>query len=162
MIFVHGLGHFHPENVIDNAFLESLDIGTTDSWIMDRVGIRARRTVLSLDYIRDTRNRDPRGAHEASLYTNAETGARAAHHARGAAILWGDGTSGAIVTSPITSKIRIEHTRFNADPEGWKQVFSPAGGHFRQEGSAVHSFAVRRSCSLVEDFCTEYGKKPTD
>jgi 3-oxoacyl-[acyl-carrier-protein] synthase-3 len=78
MLFVHGLGHFHPENVITNAFLESLDIGTDDEWILERVGIRERRTVLPLDYIRATRNADVRAAREAALYDNAETGARAA------------------------------------------------------------------------------------
>jgi 3-oxoacyl-[acyl-carrier-protein] synthase-3 len=77
-IFLHGLGHFHPENVIDNAFLESLDIGTNNQWIMDRVGIRARRTILPLDYIRTTKNQNPLAAQEAALYTNAQTGARAA------------------------------------------------------------------------------------
>ena len=25
MLYLHGLGHFHPENVIDNAFLERLE-----------------------------------------------------------------------------------------------------------------------------------------
>lgn len=78
MLSIHGIGHFHPETVIDNAFFESLDIGTSDEWILERVGIRERRTVLPLDYIRETRNADPRAAHEASRYTNAETGARAA------------------------------------------------------------------------------------
>lgn len=77
-IWLHGLGHWNPTNVIDNGFLESLDIGTTDDWIVDRVGIRTRRTVLPLDYIRTTRNRDPRAAQEASLETNAEMGHRAA------------------------------------------------------------------------------------
>ena len=43
-----GLGHFHPENEITNSFLESLDIGTNDAWIMERVGIRSRRSVLPL------------------------------------------------------------------------------------------------------------------
>lgn len=81
MLYLHGMGHFHPENVIDNAFLESLDIDTTDQWILERVGIRARRTVLALDYIRATRNRDPREAAGASLYTNAQTGAHAARMA---------------------------------------------------------------------------------
>jgi 3-oxoacyl-[acyl-carrier-protein] synthase-3 len=65
-LHLHGLGHFHPENQVTNTFLESLDIGTNDAWIVERVGIRSRRTVLSLDYIRQTRNRDPRGAFEAS------------------------------------------------------------------------------------------------
>ena len=49
---LHGLGHAHPENEIDNKFLESLDIGTSDEWIMERVGIRSRRTAMSLYYIR--------------------------------------------------------------------------------------------------------------
>ncbi len=77
-LFLHGLGHFHPENEITNRFLEELDIGTNDEWILERVGIRARRTALPLDYIRTTRNRDVRGAAEATLYTTAELGRRAA------------------------------------------------------------------------------------
>src|SRR6187402_3410134 len=78
MLYLHGVGHFHPENEIDNAFLESLDIGTNDAWIVSRVGIKCRRTVLPLDYIRATKNKDLRAAQEAALYTNAETGRRAA------------------------------------------------------------------------------------
>jgi len=80
-LHLHGLGHFHPETEITNAFLETLDIGTTDDWIVERVGIRSRRTVLPLDYIHDTRNRDTRAAREASLSTNADMGARAAEMA---------------------------------------------------------------------------------
>ena len=81
MLYLHGIGHFHPENVITNQFLEDLEIGTDERWIIERVGIRERRTVLPLDYIRDTKNKDLRAAHEASLYTNAETGAVAARMA---------------------------------------------------------------------------------
>jgi 3-oxoacyl-[acyl-carrier-protein] synthase-3 len=77
-LFLHGLGHFHPENEVTNAFLEGLDIGTTETWIEERVGIQSRRTTLPLDYIRTTRNRDPREAQEATLYTHAEAGRRAA------------------------------------------------------------------------------------
>lgn len=80
-LYLHGIGHFHPENEISNRFLEDLDIGTTNDWIMERVGIRSRHTVLPLDYIRQTKNRDIRGAYEASLYTNAQTGAAAARMA---------------------------------------------------------------------------------
>ncbi len=46
MLYLHGIGHFHPENVITNRFLEELEIGTDEAWIMERVGIRERRTVL--------------------------------------------------------------------------------------------------------------------
>ena len=77
-LFLHGLGHFHPENEITNRFLEELEIGTSDEWILERVGIRSRRTALPLDYIRTTRNQDLRAAAEATLYTTAELGRRAA------------------------------------------------------------------------------------
>jgi 3-oxoacyl-[acyl-carrier-protein] synthase-3 len=80
-LWLHGLGHFHPENEITNRFLEELEIGTSDAWILERVGIRSRRTSLALDYIRETRNRDLRAAAEAACYTTAELGARAASQA---------------------------------------------------------------------------------
>lgn len=76
-----GLGHFHPENEITNQFLEDLDIGTNDEWIMERTGIRSRRTALPLEYIRTTRNTDFRAAIEAAEVSNAEMGARAARMA---------------------------------------------------------------------------------
>ena len=81
MLYLHGIGHFHPENVITNRFLDELGIGADEAWILERVGIRERRTVLPLDYIRQTKNRDPRVAYEASLYRNAETAAAAARMA---------------------------------------------------------------------------------
>jgi 3-oxoacyl-[acyl-carrier-protein] synthase III len=81
MLYLHGLGHFHPENEITNKFLEELDIGSSEEWILDRVGIRARRTVLPLDYIRRTKNRDLREAVEAAQYSNAQTSAAAARMA---------------------------------------------------------------------------------
>jgi 3-oxoacyl-[acyl-carrier-protein] synthase-3 len=56
-LYIHGMGHYRPENVIDNAFLEEIGIGTTSEWIVTRTGIEARRTVLPLDYIRATGNR---------------------------------------------------------------------------------------------------------
>ncbi len=81
MLYIHGMGHFHPENVIDNQFLEDLNIETNDQWIMERVGIRERRTVLPLDYIRETHNKDPLEANRLCQYTNAQTGAYAARMA---------------------------------------------------------------------------------
>jgi 3-oxoacyl-[acyl-carrier-protein] synthase-3 len=77
-LWLHALGHYHPEAEITNQFLEELDIGTSDAWIMERVGIRSRRTMLPLDYIRETRNRDPRMALEAATISGAQAGAHAA------------------------------------------------------------------------------------
>ncbi len=78
---LHGIGHFHPPNEITNAFLESLEIETSDDWIMDRVGIRSRRTGLPLDYIAQTKNRDPREGIAVAEVSNAEMGAAAARMA---------------------------------------------------------------------------------
>ena len=80
-LYLHGLGHYHPENEISNAFLEGLDIGTNEAWILDRVGIRARRSVLPLDYIKTTRNADVRATTEAATCTQAQMGERAARMA---------------------------------------------------------------------------------
>jgi 3-oxoacyl-[acyl-carrier-protein] synthase-3 len=81
MLYLHGLGHFHPENVITNQFLSELDIGSSEEWILERVGIKTRRTSLSLDYIKTTKNKDTRAAIEASMYTNPQTGGFAARMA---------------------------------------------------------------------------------
>jgi 3-oxoacyl-[acyl-carrier-protein] synthase-3 len=77
-VHLHSFGHAHPEVEITNAFLEELDIGTSDAWIVDRVGIRSRRTVLPLSYIRDTRNQNPQASAEAATCNNSDLGARAA------------------------------------------------------------------------------------
>lgn len=50
-----GLGHWFPETVLDNAFFDTLDIGSSAEWIEDRVGIRERRSVLSREDITDLR-----------------------------------------------------------------------------------------------------------
>jgi 3-oxoacyl-[acyl-carrier-protein] synthase-3 len=237
MIYIHGIGHFHPENVLSNEFLESLDIGTNDQWIVDRVGIRERRTVLSLDYIRQTRNQDPRAAAEASSHTNAQTGAKAAKLAldraglkaqdigmviaggcspqhtipaeacvvaaelglsvpafdinsacssfaaqltflgqmrsealpdyvlivnaenttrtvnysdRSTAVLWGDGTTATIVSTRHKARLKASFRFFESDPSGWKKVLIPAGGFFTQDGPAVQTFAIRKTCAAVE------------
>ena len=81
MLSILGMGAAHPDTVIDNHFLESLDIGTNPEWIEERVGIKTRRTVLPLDYIRTTRNRDPRAAQEAATHTLADLGVAAAEQA---------------------------------------------------------------------------------
>lgn len=234
-LYVHGLGHFHPEDVIDNRFLEELDIGTDDAWIVERVGIRARRTVLPLDYIRQTRNADVRAGEEAARYDNAETGRRAAEHAlaragltaadiglviaggctpgmaipaeacriaaalgievpafdlnsacssfgaqlhllasmrglppyvlivnpenttrvvdyrdRATAVLWGDATTAAVISTEVPARLRIVETTLASSPAGWRAVTIPRHGHFAQEGSVVQRFAIKTTLGCVE------------
>ncbi|MEE2657704.1 MAG: ketoacyl-ACP synthase III [Candidatus Latescibacterota bacterium] len=245
-LFLHGMGHFHPENVIDNAFLENLDIGTNNDWIIERVGIRQRRTVLPLDYIRDTLNTDPRAALEAAEFDNAETAACAARIAldraglapedigmvisggcypdmaipaeasrvaaalgadapgvdintacssfgaqmhflanmtglsrfvlvvnpenttravdysdRATAVLWGDGSSAAVVSSTESAPARIVHTTLAADSQRWNAVCIPRHGHFGQDGNAVQRFAIKTTLSLVQDLLPEATSKVT-
>jgi 3-oxoacyl-[acyl-carrier-protein] synthase III len=78
VLYLHSVGHFHPDTIIDNAFLASLDIGVDLGWVEERVGILERRTTMSLDYIRTTRNIDTRAASEASAVSTAEMARRAA------------------------------------------------------------------------------------
>jgi len=237
MIYLHGLGHFHPENVIDNAFLESLDIGTNHQWIVDRVGIESRRTVLPLDYIRATKNADLRAAPGAALYSNAETGRRAAlmaieragltpsdvgmviaggcspdtcipaeaarianalglmvpafdmHAAcstfgaqvhmldqmgqglpeyvlivqpenatrivdfsdRSVAVLFGDATSAAVVSTKVPSRARVVSSVFGSDPSGCDEVGIPRLGYFYQAGAVVQKFAIKKMTALLGD-----------
>jgi 3-oxoacyl-[acyl-carrier-protein] synthase-3 len=237
MLYVHGLGHFHPENEIDNAFLESLDIGTTKQWIVDRVGIESRRTVLPLDYIRTTKNRDLRAAPEAAIYSSAETGRRAAElalaraglraadvgmviaggcspdtcipaeacriacalgidapafdmHAacstfgahlhflekmgaalpehvlvvqpenitrtvdfadRSTAVLFGDATSAAVVSTKVASRARVVFSCYGTDPAHCDEVAIPRTGHFRQNGAAVQKFAIKKMSALLTE-----------
>lgn len=54
-LFVTAMGHHVPSNVLDNAFFDSLDIGSDAQWIEDRVGIRERRSVLRPEEIRALR-----------------------------------------------------------------------------------------------------------
>ena len=49
------MGHYWPETVLDNQFFDSLDIGSDAQWILDRVGIQERRSVLTRDQVRDLR-----------------------------------------------------------------------------------------------------------
>jgi 3-oxoacyl-[acyl-carrier-protein] synthase-3 len=245
MLYLHGLGHFHPENELDNQFLESLDIGTDEEWIVSRVGIKNRRTVLPLDYIRQTKNKDLRAAQEARLYTNAETGKRAAELAiaraglapsdigmviagdcspdtcipaeassvakalgievpcfdlssacstfgaqihfashmntalpewvllvvpenttrvtdfsdRSSAILFGDATAAAVVSTKNPSKIRASFSMFGGAPSGADDVVIERTGHFHQNGSAVQKFAIKRMSELLGQIQARAGEE---
>ncbi len=243
MIYLHGLGHFHPDNVIDNQFLENLDIGTNNDWIMERVGIRTRRTVLSLDYIKETKNQDPRAASEASAFSNAVTGKLAAEMAiknagiekeqiglliaggcspetltpaeactiaaelglevnafdlnsacssfgsqihflammnpeempdfvllispenntrsidytdRATAVLWGDGTSAAVVSTKVPAKANVTFHTMTSSPDNWKKVTIPRMGFFGQEGATVQTFAIKRTVKCYREIVKQY------
>lgn len=78
MLYILGMGTCHPTTSIDNHFLEALDIGTNAQWIEEKIGILERVTTLSADYIKTTRNSDPRMAREVASATAVDLGVAAA------------------------------------------------------------------------------------
>jgi 3-oxoacyl-[acyl-carrier-protein] synthase-3 len=50
-MFIYSMGHYFPENVLDNTLFDKLDIGSAADWIQDRVGIVSRRSVLKPEQI---------------------------------------------------------------------------------------------------------------
>ncbi len=248
-LFLHGLGHFHSEVEITNQFLEELDIGTSHEWIHERVGIETRRTVMPLDYIRDTRNSDPAMALEAALYSHADTGKRAAEMAlrragidkdriglviagssrpemsspadacaiaaalelevpsfdinsactsmwaalymlsmmrpeglpelillvtpesltttvdysdRSASVLWGDGTTAAVLSTRLPGRAQILGNTLASSPAGKDKVIAPLFGHFDQEGRTVQMFAIKKTIRCFRDLKTAFPEVADD
>lgn len=85
MLYLLGIGCSHPQTKIDNAFLEALGIDSSSAWIRDKIGIEERRTSLPLDYIKETKNADPREAHKLSTASTVDLGVAAARIALGRA-----------------------------------------------------------------------------
>jgi len=193
---------------------------------------------LPLDYIRETRNADPRMAVEAMLYDNAETGRRAGEMAlaragidkkdigmvisgssapdmvtpadactianaleieapcfdvnsactsfhvalqllsmmdpekvpdyvlsvvpegvtravdytdRTAAVLWGDGTSAAVISTRVPGRAEILGNTLVSSPAGHGKVIIPRQGHFAQEGRTVQMFAIKKTARMYQD-----------
>jgi 3-oxoacyl-[acyl-carrier-protein] synthase III len=53
--YLNAAGHYHPEEIIDNSFFDELDIGSDAQWVVDRVGIESRRSVLTKKQMLDMR-----------------------------------------------------------------------------------------------------------
>jgi 3-oxoacyl-[acyl-carrier-protein] synthase-3 len=81
MLYIHSFGHAHPDTEITNDFLESLYDSVTANQLVNRFGISCRRSVLPLDYIRETLNKDPRLAPRVASHTPTSLGAAAAQMA---------------------------------------------------------------------------------
>jgi len=248
-LYLHGMGNFNPENIISNQFLEELDIGTSNDWIIERVGIVNRRTVLPLDYIRETKNADFRAAYEVRQYKNAEMAAKAARMAleraslkpedigmvvagssspdniapaessavaaelgievpsfdmnsacssfgmqinflsrmepaalppyvlvvdsetltkavdysdRSSAVLFGDGSAAAIVSTQVPSRKVFAGCSFDSRPSAWEKVGITHVWRFYQDGNAVQGFAIRKTTEgvkkLKDQFAGEAGR----
>ena len=208
-----------------------------------RTGILSRRTVLSLDYIKETLNRDLTQAPDACMYTHAETGKRASEMAllragleasdigmviaggcnpdfmspadactiaaslglqvpsfdmnsactsfhvalymlsmmraealpefilvvtpetvttavdysdRSGAVLWGDGTVAAIVSTKVPSRVQIIGNTLASNPSGFDKVTIGHNDHFDQEGRTVQMFAIKKTIRVLRGLQRDY------
>lgn len=80
-LYLHSIGVAHPHEVVTNPFIEKLDIGTNEQWILEKIGIEKRRTSLPLDYIEKTKNGDVQRAREVRSATPVSLGVTAAREA---------------------------------------------------------------------------------
>lgn len=79
MLSILGVGSAHPDTIITNSFLESLNSGLSSSSIAERLNIEERRSVLPLDYLKGTLNRDSFAALASSQATPTTLGVAASH-----------------------------------------------------------------------------------
>jgi 3-oxoacyl-[acyl-carrier-protein] synthase-3 len=77
MLNILGMGYSFPSTIIDNKFLENLDVGTNAQWILDKIGIEERLSSLPIEYIAKTRNQDPRQAPAAATMHATDLGVAA-------------------------------------------------------------------------------------
>jgi 3-oxoacyl-[acyl-carrier-protein] synthase-3 len=92
------------------------------------------------------------------LLVSAENTTRVVNYAdRATAVLWGDGTSAAVVSARVPARATVRRTTFASDPAGWESVTIPTRGFFVQEGSTVQRFAIRRTAATTLDLLAECG-----
>jgi len=86
------------------------------------------------------------------LLVSAENNTRVIDYSdRSTAVLWGDGTSAAVVSTCIESKAEVTYSSLTSDPEGCDKVLIPRTGHFVQEGKAVQRFAVKTTMQCFRE-----------
>jgi 3-oxoacyl-[acyl-carrier-protein] synthase-3 len=59
--------------------------------------------------------------------------------------LFGDGSSAAIVSLTVPSRIEIGNCLLDSNPQGWNKVMIPRYDYFSQDGNAVQGFAIRKT-----------------
>ena len=58
-LHIIGMGHYYPDTIIDNSYLiDTLKVKTNEKFLIDNIGIKERRTLLKLDYLESTRNKN--------------------------------------------------------------------------------------------------------
>jgi 3-oxoacyl-[acyl-carrier-protein] synthase-3 len=69
---------------------------------------------------------------------------------RSTAVLFGDGSAAAIVSTKIPSRAAFESCHFDSKPSGWVKVGIGYDWYFNQDGNAVQGFAIRQTTESVK------------
>jgi len=65
---------------------------------------------------------------------------------RSAAVLFGDGSSAAVISTTVPAKASFSSCKYDAKPSEWGKVGISSGtGYFYQDGNAVQGFAIRKT-----------------
>jgi 3-oxoacyl-[acyl-carrier-protein] synthase-3 len=84
------------------------------------------------------------------LVVNPENTTRVVDYTdRSTSVLWGDGTSAAILSPRVPGRWRVTQTMLRGDPSGAGKVRVPRSGHFTQQGAAVQAFAIKRATETL-------------
>jgi 3-oxoacyl-[acyl-carrier-protein] synthase-3 len=70
---------------------------------------------------------------------------------RSTAVLFGDATSAAVVSTKVPSRARCVFSVFGSDPAHCDEVTLPRTGYFGQNGPAVQKFAIKKMSALLGD-----------
>ena len=79
---------------------------------------------------------------------------------RNSTVLWGDCSAAIVVSKKHVSNMRVIGTTISSNPSAWEKVVTPTGEHFRQKGSAVQHFAIKKTIETVKKLSLEYSKLP--
>ena len=70
---------------------------------------------------------------------------------RSVAVLFGDASSAAVLSTKIPSRARVVSSVFGSDPSGCDQVGIPRLGYFYQAGAVVQKFAIKKMTALLQE-----------
>ena len=91
------------------------------------------------------------------LVVNPENSTRVVDYRdRASCVLWGDGTSAAVLSPRVPGRWKLTHSLLRGDPTGADKVRVPRIGHFAQDGAAVHHFAIKRATEVFQALKSHY------
>ncbi len=248
--YIHGIGSALPKTKITNDFLHrEAGLEKGQDWVDSRLGINSRYSVLSLDYIRETKNKNPdqailharsRGETPLSLGVLAAKRAMAQAQISPSQIgwviancdtpfetipclanqiakeigalpgphcdinsacssfslhmktvgdmepgrlpefilcvqssvyttrtdyssksvdgyIWGDGAAAEVVSAKRLGRLKVEPMIFETKSAGADDIVIDAVGHFRQNGTVVREFSIRKTCEMFEEIAQKKG-----